>query len=80
LLEDQNLKLRVEDLVDHPVMIDQLALLAARKKAIKEVEIEELEVEDTVEPSDPPSKKGIKKLLRKSVRFAKGKSLRKEKD
>jgi aryl carrier-like protein len=70
LLEEQNLRLRVEDLVDHPVMMDQLTLLAAQRRKTKELEIEEIQGEVIKEPSVRGSKKGIKKLLGKSVRFA----------
>lgn len=41
LLEQEGYKPRVEDLVDHPIMIEQLALLAVYKKQEKEREMPE---------------------------------------
>jgi aryl carrier-like protein len=81
LLEQEGYKLRVEDLVDHPIMIEQLALLAVYKKEEKEREI--AEAADTAGPAqqtpDVP-KKGLKKILGKSIGLAKKMRQRKGRD
>ncbi|KAH7407957.1 nonribosomal peptide synthase [Cadophora sp. MPI-SDFR-AT-0126] len=70
LLEQEGMKLRVEDLVDHPVMVEQLALLVAFKKAQKEQEMEDIAAIAPVVQVEESPKKGIKKLLGKSVGLA----------
>ncbi|PVH81870.1 nonribosomal peptide synthase [Cadophora sp. DSE1049] len=70
LLEQEGMKLRVEDLVDHPVMVEQLALLVAYRKAQKERELEDIAaIAHPTQVGEVP-KKGIKKLLGKSVGLA----------
>ena len=71
LLEQEGYKLRVEDLVDHPIMIEQLALLAMYKKKVKEGE--DAEAAESAVPaqiSEVP-RKGLKKMLGKSIGLAK---------
>ncbi|KAF4633014.1 hypothetical protein G7Y89_g5108 [Cudoniella acicularis] len=71
LLEQEGYKLRVEDLVDHPIMIEQLALLAAQKIRDQEMETEGAgEVDGTPEAAAGVPKKGIQRLMRRSMGFA----------
>lgn len=81
LLDQEGFKLRVEDLVDHPIMVEQLALCAAyiakeRERARAE-EIPSTLLQDEVAT---PQKKGLKKIfgkgleLGKKVRFGKKKA------
>lgn len=67
VLEQEGFRLRVEDLVDHPVLIEQLALCAMYRKDVQEREaaeadeLREPEVEETV-----VEKKGLRKMLGKA--------------
>lgn len=71
LLEQEGYKLRVEDLVDHPIMIEQLALLAVFKKWEGEKEDSEAGKSSApVQASEAP-KKGLKRMIGKSVGLAK---------
>jgi hypothetical protein len=55
LLEQEGYKLRAEDLVDYPVMIEQLALLAVHRKKEKEREnAKAVEAADTNMPTKTP--------------------------
>jgi len=73
LLEQEGFRLRVEDLVDHPVLIEQLALCAVYIAQQKEREIAENEEAAIPEvESDAPQKKSLKKM------FGKGSGLRKK--
>jgi D-Tyr-tRNAtyr deacylase len=61
LLEQEGYKLRVEDLVDHPITIEQFALLAVCKKGRRE-ETEAAESSAQLRTSEAP-RKGLKKML-----------------
>ena len=71
LLEKEGYKLQAEDLVDHLIMVEQLALLAVYKKEVKEREEAEAgEASVQTKASEAP-KKGLKKMLGKSIGLAK---------
>jgi aryl carrier-like protein len=75
LLEQQGFKLRVEDLVDHPIMIEQLALCAVYSAQLRERErAEEGALTVSTPEQNVPEKKGLKKLLGK--RFGLGKKIK----
>ena len=73
ILEQEGFKLRVEDLVDHPTMAEQLGLLAVCSSQKKERE--DAELDDLTVPAEeqviPPPKKGLRKILGKSKGLAK---------
>ncbi|KAH6670809.1 nonribosomal peptide synthase [Halenospora varia] len=72
LLEQEGYKLRVEDLVDHPIMIEQLALLAAKKRKDQKAETDEAdELNVMLEANGEITRSGFQKLLRRSVGLAK---------
>ncbi|KAH8602265.1 nonribosomal peptide synthase [Bisporella sp. PMI_857] len=64
LLEAEGFKLRVEDLVDHPLMVEQLALCALYTKR---KQAEEADLAPAVEGSVEVEKKGLKKMLGKTA-------------
>jgi len=70
LLEQEGYNLRVEDLVDHPVMIEQLALLAvyAKEKRAREAAEASETAAQGQELGTP--KKGLKKMFGKSMGLA----------
>jgi len=71
LLEQEGFRLRVEDLVDHPLLIEQLALCAVcdrQRKERERAEMGELAV-PTVE-QEGPQKKGLKKILGRTAGLA----------
>ena len=80
LLEQEGMKLRVEDLVDHPVMVEQLALLVAFKKAQKERELEDIAAILPATQVEQIQKKGIRKLLGRSVGLARKMRVRRSKE
>jgi len=69
LLEQEGFKLRIEDLVDHPVLIEQLALCSVYVAQQKEIERAEAE-EDAVREFEPnvPQKKGLKNIFGKGLK------------
>lgn len=71
LLEQEGYKLRVEDLVDHPVMIDQLALLAVCAKEKRGREDAEAGGMAAQTQTVQGPKKGLKKIFGKSMGLAK---------
>jgi aryl carrier-like protein len=66
LLESEGLKIRVEDLVDHPLFADQLALVVIAAKAKKEIDDEDMKEVHTPQETSK-EKKGLKKMWGKSV-------------
>jgi aryl carrier-like protein len=71
LLEQEGYKLRVEDLVDHPIMFEQLALLAIYKKEERERELTEAAESARPLQAEEEAKKGLRRMLGKSVGLAK---------
>jgi aryl carrier-like protein len=69
LLEQEGFKLRVEDLVDYPKMIDQLGLMALQRRNEKR----SIDAETLVAPQEENErpKKGLKAMIGKSLKFAK---------
>lgn len=66
LLENEGLRIRVEDLVDHPLFADQLALVVIAAKVKRERDEEDLK--EVYDPQETPKeKKGLKKMWGKSV-------------
>jgi hypothetical protein len=81
LLEQEGYKLRVEDLVDHPIMIEQLALLAVYKKEENErLTAEVARTPATTQEEVVTPKKGLRKMLGKSISLAKRIGHRKGRD
>jgi hypothetical protein len=81
VLEQEGFKLRVEDLVDRPIMIEQLALCAVHEKKMKErerAEIEELENPTAEGELEVTQKKGLKKMLDRAGGLAKKLKLKKK--
>jgi len=66
LLESQGLKIRVEDLVDHPLFADQLALVVLAAKSKKQREEEDMGQVDAPAQEAVQDKKSLKKILGKS--------------
>jgi hypothetical protein len=71
LLEQEGYKLRVEDLVDHPVMIEQLAFLAVCAKEKRGREDAEAGGMAAQTQTVQGPKKGLKKIFGKSIVLAK---------
>ncbi|TVY85159.1 Nonribosomal peptide synthetase [Lachnellula suecica] len=67
LLESSGLKIRVEDLVDHPIFADQLALIIIAAKERSEREEEDMRQAHAPVEVAFKEKKGLKKLWGKSV-------------
>jgi hypothetical protein len=75
LLEQEGFKLRVEDLVDHPVLIEQLALCAVYSKQQRERERAEAGEQETPQPEMAAAqKKGLKTIFGKG--FGLGKKMK----
>jgi len=67
ILEAEGFKLRVEDLVDHPLLVEQLALCAVFMKKKHEDEAKEMAELAVPEPEQlVTQKKGLKKVLGKT--------------
>ncbi|KUJ23668.1 condensation-domain-containing protein [Mollisia scopiformis] len=70
LLEQEGVKMGMEDLVDHPKMIEQISLIAAEVRKEKEALAAEAMVASVQDAPELP-KKGLKGILEKSVKLAK---------
>jgi hypothetical protein len=68
LLEQEGIKLRLEQLVDHPVMLEQLALLAGQKAPETETVNSDEMVEQEQEQIVSRKQGGYKKIWDKSIK------------
>ena len=68
ILEAKGFKLRVEDMVDHPLLVEQLALCAVFMKGKREADAKELADLTLLEPEQSViPKQGLKKVLGKTT-------------
>lgn len=81
MLEQEGFRLRVEDLVDHPIFIEQLALCAAYMAQQREGERVEANELNAIEPELAVSqKKGLRKLFGEKIDMVKRIKLGKKND